>query len=121
MAFTYAWTAIPDSDTDPDSPVTTGLVTGMNHDLIHLREWIGASFFSGAVPDHSHDGVNSVRVALTGESLFATHYLEVFDHFTEAALDTGMWTVTGSPVLTVNGHYAQIDNTMTLTSKFSWR
>jgi hypothetical protein len=121
MAFTYAWTSIPDTDTDPDSPLTTGLMTGINHDLIYLREWIGKDYYAGAAPNHKHDGIDSSIITATGETLIPTHMFEIHDHFTEAALDSTMWTVTGAVTSTVNGHYAGLTTATALDSKFSWR
>lgn len=121
MAFTYSYTSIPDTDTDPDSPLTTGLMTGIIHNLIHLREWIGQSFYGGAIPNHNHDGLNSSIITATGETLLPTHMMEIHDHFAEAAFDTTMWTVTGAPTSNVNGHYAALGTSTALDSKFSWR
>lgn len=58
-AISKSWVTIADSAVDPDSPVDTTLMTGIRDDLVHLREWLGASFTAGAVQDHNHDGVNS--------------------------------------------------------------
>lgn len=122
MAFTYSWTTIPDSDTDPDSPVTTNLMTGINHDLIYLREWIGKDYYAGAVPNHNHDGVNSSLAVILGEGLLATHVMEVHDHFCEGAANTSIWTTGGGgPTYTINGHYAGFGSGVSLESNFSWR
>jgi len=63
-ALTYSWTAIADTAVDPDSPLDSVLMTGIAHDLIHLREWVGAGFFAGAVQDHNHDGANSALIEI---------------------------------------------------------
>jgi len=68
-AITKAWVVIADSAVDADSPVDQALMTGLRDDLVHLREWLGASYFAGAVQDHNHDGVNSALVTGSGESL----------------------------------------------------
>lgn len=67
MPLTYSWTEITDAATDADSIIDQALMQGIAHDLIHLREWMGASYYAGAAPDHDHDGVNSK--AIVGASL----------------------------------------------------
>lgn len=62
-AISKVWVDIADSAVDPDSPVDQALVEGMRDDLVHLREWVGASYVAGAVQDHNHDGVNSAQIA----------------------------------------------------------
>lgn len=54
------FTVIPDGDVDPDSPVTTNLMSELRDNDIHLEEWLGLSFT--AAQDHDHDGVNSHKV-----------------------------------------------------------
>lgn len=61
-AITKSWTNIADAAVDPDSPVTTGLVTALRDNAIYVYEWLGASFTAGAQQDHSHDGVDSALV-----------------------------------------------------------
>lgn len=61
-AISKAWVTIGDPAVDPDSPGDATLMTGIRDDLVHLREWIGASFFGGAVQDHNHDGSNSALI-----------------------------------------------------------
>lgn len=61
-AISKAWVAIADSAVDPDSPGDSTLLTAVRDDLVHLREWLGASFFAGAVQDHNHDGSNSAAI-----------------------------------------------------------
>jgi hypothetical protein len=61
-AISKAWVSIADAAVDPDSPVDATLMTGIRDDLVHLREWLGASFFAGAVQDHNHDGANSAQI-----------------------------------------------------------
>jgi hypothetical protein len=51
------FTVIPDSDIDPESPLTTGLMTAIRDNAVHLEEWLGGSYT--AAVDHDHDGVNS--------------------------------------------------------------
>ncbi len=55
------FTVIPSADTDPDSPITTGLMVALAENDIHLEEWLGDSFV--AAKDHNHDDVNSKKVA----------------------------------------------------------
>lgn len=61
-AITKSWTDIADTAIDPDSPITTGLMTALRDNAIYLREWLGAGFTAGAVQDHNHDGVNSAKI-----------------------------------------------------------
>ena len=63
-ATTKAWVTIADSAIDPDSPLDTTLMTALRDDLIHLREWLGASYPAGAVQDHDHDGSNSKLIEI---------------------------------------------------------
>jgi len=63
-AISKAWVAIADAAVDPDSPLDATLMTGIRDDLVHLREWLGASFFAGAVQDHNHDGSNSALIQI---------------------------------------------------------
>jgi hypothetical protein len=121
MAFTYTWTAIPDTDTDPDSPLTTGLMTGINHNLTYNREWLGKDYYAGAVPNHDHDGINSTIAAVRGAGLLATHMMEIHDHFAENAVDSSMWTITSTPTVVPNGHYCELAAGEAIDSKFSWR
>lgn len=57
---TYAWTVIPDTDVDPNSPWDTDVATALVHNMIHLEEWLGHSYT--AERDHDHDGVNSAVI-----------------------------------------------------------
>lgn len=59
-----SFTIIPDADIDPDSPVTTGLMTNIRDDLIHLEEWLGKNFV--AAQNHDHDDVNSALLSAFG-------------------------------------------------------
>ena len=61
-ALSKAFVTIADAAVDPDSPIDATLMTGFRDNDIHNREWIGASFFAGAVQDHNHDGANSALV-----------------------------------------------------------
>lgn len=63
-AISKVWVTVADTAVDPDSPIDTTLLTGFRDDLIHLREWLGASYTAGAVQNHSHDGVNSELVPI---------------------------------------------------------
>lgn len=69
-----SWTVIPDSDIDPESPITTGLMTAIRDNAQHLKEWLGNSYT--AAVDHNHDGVNST---LLPASIFGNLY--AWDHF----------------------------------------
>lgn len=64
-AISKAWVVIADTAVDPDSPIDATLMTGIRDDLVHVREWLGASYVGGAVQDHNHDGSNSA--AISGE------------------------------------------------------
>jgi hypothetical protein len=61
-AITKTWTDIADAAVDPDSPLTTSLITALRDNAIWVREWLGYSFTGAAVQDHNHDGTNSARV-----------------------------------------------------------
>ena len=63
VAPSKSFTVIPDGDIDPDSPLTTGLMTNLRDNDVHNEEWIGDGFT--AAKDHDHDGVNSKTVAGT--------------------------------------------------------
>ena len=49
------FTVIADADIDPDSPVTTGLMTALRDNDIHLEEWLGLSATLKQA-DHAHAG-----------------------------------------------------------------
>lgn len=68
-AISKAWVTIADTAVDPDSPIDAALMTGLRDDLVHLREWLGASYEAGAVQDHNHDGVNSALMEVGGNML----------------------------------------------------
>jgi len=54
------FTVIVNGDVDPDSPLSTNLMTELRDNDIHLEEWLGLSFT--AAQDHDHDGTNSKQV-----------------------------------------------------------
>ena len=83
-AISKAWVTIGDAAVDPDSPGDTTLMTGIRDNLVHLREWLGASFFAGAVQDHNHDGVNSASIQV-GPNLVRNGSFED---------DSAGWTIT---------------------------
>lgn len=56
-----SFTAIVDADIDPDSPITTTLMTALRDRDQNLKEWLGGSFTASV--DHSHDGVDSALLA----------------------------------------------------------
>ena len=121
MALTYAYISIPDTDVDPDSPLTTGLMTGIVHNLIHLREWIGKDYYAGAVENHTHDGVNSALVNVSGAGLNPSIRRWIFDHFNSDAIDTTQWSVTNTPTSTMNQHYALLNSADVLTALHRFR
>jgi len=58
MTLTKTFTTIPTGDTDPDSPITTGLMVAMVDNMEHLEEWMGgASALVDRTADHTHAGV----------------------------------------------------------------
>jgi hypothetical protein len=61
-AISKTWVTVADSAVDADSPLDQALMTALRDDLVHLREWIGASYTAGAVQNHNHDGVNSAVI-----------------------------------------------------------
>ena len=60
VAPSKVFTVLPNSDVDPDSPVSTNLMTSLRDNDIHLEEWLGDGFT--AAQDHDHDGINSAKV-----------------------------------------------------------
>lgn len=58
---TKNFTAIVDADIDPDSPLSTTLMTAYRDRDQNLKEWLGGSYT--AAVDHNHDGVNSALLA----------------------------------------------------------
>ena len=66
MAFTYGWNNITAGMVDADSPGNETLFQGIRRNMIHLREWIGQSYYLNAASDHDHDGQNSKPVAGVG-------------------------------------------------------
>src|SRR6266851_4768571 len=83
-AISKAWVVIADTAVDPDSPIDATLMTGYRDDLVHLREWLGFSFFAGAVQDHNHDGLNSQLIEV-GPNYIRNGTFES---------DTSGWTIT---------------------------
>jgi hypothetical protein len=69
-----AFTAIADGDIDPESPLTTTLMTAYRDRDQHLKEWLGGSYV--AAVDHNHDGVNSQLVPgnVAGMLYFFSNY-----------------------------------------------
>ena len=62
MAFTFSWNAIASTQFDADSPWNSVVATAIYQDITYLREWMGMSFYAGAIPDHDHDDVNSAHI-----------------------------------------------------------
>ena len=110
MAFTYSFTTIPDTDTDPDSPLTTGLMTGINHDLIHLREWIGKDYYAGAAENHIHDGLGSRAIP---------PMIAFIDHYCSTTLDA-VWSGSGATRV-ISGHYGLFSTADLQQSDVTWR
>lgn len=111
MALTYSWTAIPDTDTDPDSPITTNLMTGMNHNSIRLREMISGALSAGENYGHIHEGVGSMAIP---------PMLKFLEHYATSALDTSQWTGSGA-ARNVNLHYGLFSTSDLQTSNMTWR
>ncbi len=70
-----AFTAIADADIDPDSPVTTGLITKFRDNDINHEEWLGLSATT-KLADHAHAGF-----AVDGTAVITTFNLP-FDQST---------------------------------------
>jgi hypothetical protein len=51
------FTVIPDGDIDPESPLTTSLMTAIRDNGTNNHEWIGYGYTPAQA--HDHDGVNS--------------------------------------------------------------
>ena len=60
MPFTYSYSAIPQSSTDPDSPLDTILMDGLRQNDGYLLEYIGQGFTPA--PAHQHNGTDSHKV-----------------------------------------------------------
>lgn len=52
-----SWTDIPTGDFDPDSPITSALMTSIVQNIEHNYQWLGSGFTPAEA--HNHDGVNS--------------------------------------------------------------
>lgn len=48
----------PRPDIDPESPITTGLMTSFRDNDVNLMEWIGKNYTPAV--DHDHDGVSQL-------------------------------------------------------------
>lgn len=70
-----SFTTIADTDIDPESPITTGLMTSLRDNDVNLKEWLGKNYTPAV--DHDHDGLNSKM--LPG-NIFGNLY--AFNHFT---------------------------------------
>ena len=53
-----------DAATDVDSPADQAVFQGLRDCIIFVKEWLGESFFAGAVQNPNHDGVNSALVEI---------------------------------------------------------
>jgi hypothetical protein len=58
---TKNFTAIVDADIDPESPITTGLMTALRDRDQNLAEWLGFGYTPSQA--HTHDGVDSALLA----------------------------------------------------------
>lgn len=76
-AISKSWVSIADTAVDPDSPIDAALMTGLRDNDIHLREWLGASYYAGAVQNHNHDGINSANVVLADNSIATSKYIDL--------------------------------------------
>lgn len=52
-----AFTSIPDGDVDPDSPVSTNLMTALRDNTDFNNQWMGNK--ANALPDHRHRGLTT--------------------------------------------------------------
>ena len=106
-AISKAWVTIADGAVDADSPLDQALLTGLRDDLIHLREWLGASYTAGAVQNHSHDGFDSALIDV-GPSYIRNGSFEsgVFTNWTTQAFTGGTVSITSTAANVVEGNYA---------------
>jgi hypothetical protein len=88
-AITKSYPAVATSAYDPDSPITQELFSSIFDRTDHLREWLGAAFYSGAVQDHDHDGLNSKLIPVSPLSTKTVSGVTALD-FTSADFD---WTL----------------------------
>ena len=68
------YSTIPDSDIDPESPITTGLMTAIRDNIVHVYEWVGYGYV--AAQAHSHDGVDSALISgnIAGNMFMFRHF-----------------------------------------------
>lgn len=52
---------IPSSDYDPESPITTGLMSAIINRTQHNHEWIGYGYTPAQA--HTHDGIDSALIS----------------------------------------------------------
>ena len=76
-----SYTDITDSQVDADSPLDTTLVTAVRDNIVHLKEWLGASY---TAVDHDHDGLNSKPISgfprIAGDVVLASAATERTDN-----------------------------------------
>lgn len=114
-----SFTVIADTDVDPDSPLTTGLMTALRDNDIHLEEWLGKDYT--AAQNHTHDGVDSALVSVSGAGLHPSLRRWIFDHFLSDAIDTTQWATSGTPTSTMNQHYCLINSGEALSALHRFR
>lgn len=92
-AISKPWVTINDSAVDPDSPLDAQLMTGLRDDLVHLREWLGASFF-GASGTGSITGTTLTITALASGN-YAVNQIITGTGVTAGTTITALGTGTG--------------------------
>lgn len=94
---TYAWTNIPSTDLDQDSPLTTTVLESYRKNQVHLKEiLLGTGEYRGETP-HVHDGREDGEIgAASSENILS-----------DSAVSTGgaayAWTTSGWTTNAANG------------------
>lgn len=94
MAFTYSWTTIADSATDPDSPLDTALMTAIRNNIVYVYEYVGGKSYTPAEP-HTHDGINSALIATVADGGITEPKLGA-SAVSQGKLKTGLNTISSS-------------------------
>ncbi len=122
---------IPDSDIDPDSPLTTGLMQDIRDSLTNLAERVGdPAVYSENVKDHAHDGVTSANVltaGLYGDASSGDHssvgsvLLPKYINYNNLTINGGhVYTVPGSGILRVRGNLTVNGTLQTVIQAGPW-
>lgn len=120
MAFTVSYTVIPNSDIDPDSPLTTGLFQDIRDNITFVLEYTGGGVGGGYTPvaAHNHDGVNSSSVAALISSDIAYISSASFSNVEKTLISISGVTLSAGDKLFVWANYARLTGS---TGNFTMR